>query len=224
MPALPLVTTTQLEGRINAVNTGDLDNVLYATLSSTTTQLKEILLHGEFSQGADVVEDFYIPERIQINNQRFIDFKLNNGFIDQSTSTVKLQLAFTQEDLANGTEIDSQYLKIDEEKGYVTLDTIQLDSNLFSVYNTTRRIDYWEGYLFRITYDHGLSEKGTAQGKVYNNVPDWLQECAMIKGREIYQYTVPSKDKTPKDFSANLAAIADRHVRFRPYAIEAMVR
>ena len=103
------------------------------------------------------------------------------------------------------------------------MDTIQFDTDLFSVYNTTRRTNFFREYLFRITYDHGFATKNTVQGPIYDGTPDWLEECALIKGREIYQFTVPSKDKPALDFSHNLAHVADPHIRFRPYALKPMV-
>ena len=155
MPSYPVTTIEKLEGRINAVNTGELSKNLYQTLVSTTTQLREILMLGSLDQATGVVEDFYMPEHQQINEKRFIYFRLNNGFVDQSVNALKLEFAFTFDDLNGGdaSEIPAQYLQIDEEKGYVTMDTIQFDTDLFSVYNTTRRTNFFREYLFRITYD-----------------------------------------------------------------------
>jgi len=47
-----------------------------------------------------------------------------------------------------------------------------------------------------------------------------LVEAALIKGREIYQLTNPSKDVPADAFSGNLAYLVDNNIRVAPLHLD----
>ncbi len=216
-----LATVEDLELRINATNTtGELTPLLYASLCSTTLHLTALLRVPslEFTVGA--VDRFYVDREYSKRVEQFIRFKLKNGFVNETTNPIELKYAFTVDDFTDAVAIESQYLSVDEDRGFVNFDVYGFRDSFIRIY-ANRIPANFEGYRFQITYDHGFEQKTLPEGKVYTGVPDWLYEAALIKGREIYQKTNPAKDVVTEDISSNLGLILDPHVRIGWQHLEA---
>ncbi len=214
----PLASVDDLILRINAIDAEGLRPLLYQSLKSATIQLRDILRLGELDAGVQVVEDFIIDRDTAIREARYLPFRLRNAFIDQSVTPIQVLFGITEDDLLSATPIDPMFLKINEEKGTVKFDVTGFNSDLITI---SRRIpeNFFE-YIFRITYDHGLTTRGTPDGKTYRNPPEWLKEAGLIKGREIYQLTNPSKDVDAAAFSGNLAYLVDNNLRISPLHLD----
>ena len=185
---LPLASVDELILRINAIDAQGLRPLLYESLKSATIQLRDILRLGELDAGVAVIEDFLIDRDTAVRGERYLKFRTTNGFIDETTNAVQVLFGITEDDLLNATPIDPKFLKINTDKGTIKFDVTGFNSDLITI---SRRIpDFFFEYIFRITYDHGFVEKSTADGKIYNGVPEWLKEAGLIKGREIYQLTL----------------------------------
>jgi len=214
----PLATVDELIIRINAIDASELRPLLYQSLKSATIQLKDILRLGELDAKVGVVEDFLIDRDTAVRGERYLKFRTTNGFIDEDTTPIEVLFGVTEDDLLNATPIDPKFLKVNKAEGTVKFDVTGFNSDLISI---SRRIpDFFFEYLFRITYDHGFATRGSADGKNYKGVPDWLVEAALIKGREIYQLTNPSKDVPADAFSGNLAYLVDNNIRVAPLHLD----
>jgi len=214
----PLASVDDLITRINAIDAEGLRPLLYESLKSATIQLREILRLGELDAGVQVVEDFLIDRDTAVRGERYLKFRTHNAFIDETTNPVVMLFGITEDDLDNATPIDPKFLKINLEEGTIKFDVTGFNSDLITI---SRRIpDFFFEYLFRITYDHGLTTRGTSDGKIYRNPPDWLKEAGLIKGREIYQLTNPSKDIPADAFSGNLAYLVDNNLRIAPLHLD----
>ncbi len=218
---IALATVKSLEGRINAntAGVGDLTPLLFQCLESATIQLLEIISLNSFTAAAGVVETFVVPEMCPLDDNRHIRFRLNNGFVDESTTPVSIVYGVTEEDLDAALPVVDTYMKIDAEKGLVYFDTLGFSSDLQSISRRITPDGGFGGWFFRITYDHGWESKTEPYGKVYKTVPDWLREAALIKAREIYQLTIPVKERKATVSSVNLGSIVDRHIRWYPTAL-----
>lgn len=214
----PLASVDELIVRINAIDAQGLRPLLYESLKSSAIQLKDIFRLGELDAGVQVEEDFLIDRDTAVRGERYLNFRTHNAFIDETTNPVVVLFGITEDDLVNATPIDPKFLKINLEEGTVKFDVTGFNSDLITI---SRRIpDFFFEYLFRITYDHGLTTRGTPDGTIYRNPPEWLKEAALIKGREIYQLTNPSKDIPADAFSGNLAYIVDNNLRINPLHLD----
>jgi len=214
----PLASVDDLITRINAIDAEGLRPLLYESLKSASIQLREILRLGELDAGVQVVEDFLIDRDTAVRGERYLKFRVHNAFIDETTNPVVMLFGITEDDLASATPIDPMFLKINLEEGTIKFDVTGFNSDLITI---NRRIpDFFFEYLFRITYDHGLTTRGTPDGKIYRNPPEWLKEAGLIKGREIYQLTNPSKDIPADAFSGNLAYLVDNNLRIAPLHLD----
>lgn len=215
---LPLASVDDLILRINAIDAQGLRPLLYQSLKSASIQLRDIFRLGELDAGVGVVEDFIVDRDTAIREQRYLPFRVSNAFIDEDTTAIEVLFGITEDDLTNATPIDPQFLKINKAKGTVKFDVTGFNSDLITI---SRRIpDNFFEYLFRITYDHGFAEKSTEDGRIYEGVPEWLHESALIKAREIYQLTNPSKDVKADAFSGNLAYFVDNNIRIAPLHLD----
>lgn len=214
----PLASVDDLITRINAIDAEGLRPLLYESLKSASIQLRDILRLGELDAGVQVVEDFLIDRDTAVRGERYLKFRTQNAFIDETTNPVVVLFGITEDDLTAATPIDPKFLKINLEEGTVKFDVTGFNSDLITI---SRRIpDFFFEYLFRITYDHGLITRGTPDGKIYRNPPEWLKEAGLIKGREIYQLTNPSKDIPADAFSGNLAYLVDNNLRIAPLHLD----
>jgi hypothetical protein len=223
MAKIALASVDDLLSRTNALDVGEIRPLLYECLVSATIQLRTILRFGSWDAATGVVEEFFInrDQSKRIANNRFMSFRVNNGFIDESTTPVALRYGLSPDELDNAADLDAQFITVDAEAGLVKFDTYGFQDSFISVYRRRIPSDYFQ-YLFRITYDHGLLKKTTDEGKVYKDVPDWLTEACLIKAREIYQLTNPAIDVKAKDYSGNLAYLIDDKVRLVQLNIESM--
>lgn len=214
----PLATVDDLIVRINAFDATDLRPLLYQSLKSATIQLKDIFRLGDLDAGVGVIEDFLIDRDTAVREERFLKFRVTNAFINDDTTPVEVLFGITQSDLDSATPIDPQFLQINKETGTIKFDVTGFNSDLITI---SRRIpaNFFE-YIFRITYDHGFATRGSPDGKSYKGVPDWLSEAGLIKGREIYQLTNPSKDVKADAFSGNLAYLVDNNIRVAPLHLD----
>ncbi len=214
----PLATVDELIVRINAIDATDLRPLLYQSLKSATIQLKDIFRLGELDAKVGVVEDFLINRDTAVRGERYLKFRVTNAFINDDTTPVEVLFGITEDDLISATPIDPKFLKINKETGTIKFDVTGFNSDLITI---SRRIpDFFFEYLFRITYDHGFATRGSSDGKSYRDVPDWLSEAGLIKGREIYQLTNPSKDVPADAFSGNLAYLVDNNIRVAPLHLD----
>lgn len=214
----PLATVDELIVRINAIDATDLRPLLYQSLKSATIQLKDIFRLGELDAKVGVVEDFLIDRDTAVRRERYLKFRVTNAFINDDTTPVEVLFGITEDDLISATPIDPKFLKINKETGTIKFDVTGFNSDLITI---SRRIpDFFFEYLFRITYDHGFATRGSSDGKSYRDVPDWLSEAGLIKGREIYQLTNPSKDVPADAFSGNLAYLVDNNIRVAPLHLD----
>ena len=223
---LALATVDDLLTRTNAIDTGgDIRPLLRESLVSASIQLRHILKYGDnWGEQSQLVDTFQIDLSTskRLNHERFLTFRLNFGFINEDTNTVKLRYGLSPDELDNAADIDAQFLRIDKEKGVVKFDTYGFQDSFISVYRRRIPANYYQ-YLFRITYDCGLPTKGTEDGRVYDNVPDWLYESCLIKARELYQLTNPAKDVKAADISGNLAYLVESKIRIIPLGIDPLV-
>lgn len=215
---LPLASVDDLILRINAIDATGLRPLLYQSLKSATIQLKDILRLGELDAGVQVVEDFIVDRDTAVREARYLPFRVSNGFIDEDTNPIEVLFGITEDDLLSATPIDPMFLKINKEKGTVKFDVTGFNSDLITI---SRRIpDNFFEYIFRITYDHGFADKSTEDGRIYEGIPEWLSEAGLIKAREIYQLTNPSKDVPADAFSGNLAYLVDNNIRIAPLHLD----
>jgi len=215
---LPLASVDDLILRINAIDAQGLRPLLYESLKSATIQLKDIFRLGELDAGVAVIEDFLIDRDTAVRGERYLKFRVTNAFIDETTNSVDVLFGITEDDLVNATSIDPKFLKINTDKGTVKFDVTGFNSDLITI---SRRIpDFFFEYLFRITYDHGFANISTEDGRIYDGVPEWLKEAGLIKAREIYQLTNPSKDVPADAFSGNLAYLVDNNIRVAPLHLD----
>lgn len=213
--AKALTTVLKLLNRINAIDTGDINKLLFQSLSSATTQLRSLIQTKSFDATVGLSEDFFIDPNNKPITSRFLKFRLSNGFVDETTNSLSLKYGLTEADLSTAVDIDTNFFSLDLEKGLVIFDTFEFVENSLSFRTINNSVNF-SHYIFRITYDHGFTDSNTKEGKVYKGVPDWLEEIALIKGREIYQLTNPKKDKSPKENAMNLSILLDEHIRYNP--------
>lgn len=214
MAKIALASVDDLLSRTNALDVGEIRPLLYECLVSATIQLRTILRFGSWDAATGVVETFLIDwdSSKRLSHDRYLSFRLNNGFIDQGTTPVAVRYGISNDELDSAADLDAKFLDIDEEAGIVKFDTYGFQDSFISVYRRLLPYDYFD-YLFRITYDHGLATKGTPDGKIYRNVPDWLSEACLIKAREIYQLTNPAIDVKAVQYSGNLQYLVEDKIR-----------
>jgi len=216
-----LASVDELIIRINGIDGGDIRKTLYANLVSATIQLQGLARVGKLVQEVGKIEEFEIDRDTAVrDHERWLKFRLSNSFVDQTTTPVEVKYGVNQDDLdsASNSPVDPSFVKINEERGTVWFDVWGFNGDIQSI---SRRIPQgFYQYIFRITYDYGLAEKGTKDGKVFTGVPDWLQESTLIKAREIYQLTNPSENNKAIDNSGNLSYLLDSNMRVAPLHLD----
>lgn len=222
--ATALATVDDLLSRTNALDVGDIRPLLFECLVSATIQLRGILRFGDWDKAAQVVETFQITgdQAKRLSTNRFLSFRVHNGLIDETTNRVLVRYGISEDQLDAAANLDAEFLKIDLEQGMVRFDTYGFQDSFISVYKRLLPSNY-AGYLFRITYDHGLDTFNTADGKIYSNVPDWLKEATLIKAREIYQLTNPAVDVKAAAYSGNLQYLVEEYMRYEPLSVDPIV-
>lgn len=221
-----LASVDDLIVRINGIDTGaDIRKLLYSNLTSATIQLKDILRLGKITQEVQVSEEFLVDRDTALREERYLKMRLSNSFVDESTNLVKVIYGVTQEDLdnPNQTQADAKFVKVNHERGVVWFDMAGFNGDLTEPAISRRVPLNFYRYIFRVTYDYGLATKGSKEGKIFNGVPDWLEEAALIKGREIYQLTNPSQDNKAIDNSGNLAYLVDNNLRIEALHLDPLI-
>jgi hypothetical protein len=218
-----LASVDDLIIRINGIDTGaDIRKLLYSNLTSATIQLKDIARLGKIVQAVQVSEEFLVDRDTALREERFLKMRLSNSFVDESVNVVKVIYGITQEDLdsPSQTPADAKFVKVDHERGNVHFDMAGFNGDLTEPAISRRVPLNFYRYIFRVTYDYGLATKGSKEGKIFTGVPDWLEEAALIKAREIYQLTNPAQDNKAIDNSGNLAYLIDNNIRVAPLHLD----
>lgn len=213
--SFPLATVDDLRKSLGGHDSESLRLILYSNLKSATFQLQTIFgIGNNFRETVGAVDTFLVDQDTGNKRDRFMKFRLNQTFMNDDTTPFDIRFGLTEEDLDDTNPVDPVFLKIDKERGYVDFDLHEFQDSLISI-NRLRLPRNFTRWLFRITYDHGLPTKGTDEGKIFNqkNVPEWLQEAAMIKGREIYHLANPSKDVDAAQIAGNLEYLLAAHGR-----------
>ena len=221
MADFPLASVDEMITRTNAIDAGEIRPLFYQSLKSATIQLRSILRLGNLDRTVGVVEEFWVDRdsAVRLQTNRFLPFRLANGFVNDDTNPVLLRYGISKDQLDAAADLDAQFVRVEKERGVVNFDNYGFQDSFISVYR--RHIpSFYYNYLFRITYDHGFETKGTAEGKIYKGVPEWLSEMAVIKAREIYQLTNPATDVPADQFSGNLTYLVEDKMRWNPLAID----
>lgn len=149
----------------------------------------------------------------------FIKLFHSQGFVDTNESyTIKVALNLS--DFANAGEIDSDYLQIEGPEGLVLITSNELDSPAYVPFTLSGR------QFYQIDYTAGFLTKSAKYGKVYQGVPEWLQEAATMASLTIYRAVCRDDDESAA-FNPSLIyplqSFLERYIRFYPSALKPLV-
>ena len=136
---------------------------------------------------------------------------------------VEVRIAALENELGDATNdpIDSEFYRVDLKKGLVRLSN-EID---YSSQNT-RLILTGIPFYARVNYTAGFRTRATTLGRVYRDVPDWLEEAAFVLAFNIYNQDADcGKRGNPPcgPCDQQVVAMVERHIRFFPSARQRLV-
>lgn len=178
MPSL--VTLAQMRNRY-AIPDEDSVNLQMAESLNATSAVIERWLETDFDAVTGVIDQFEMPRGMSTVNKKYPVMRLDYGFVTTMTTVLASGL---REDLADGTVVDqAKFTNLDSDRGLLTVD-MTFPAGSMAVARLYRG---QPGWFFQATYDSGFATTGVVgQGEVYQAVPNWLQEMAMVVGKAVY--------------------------------------
>lgn len=211
----------------------DLRIVLASHLEASTIHL-QTKIRSRFDRVTDFEDFFYIDSEQQPFSTGFVNLRtrtgsirteagmvqiyLRRGFVDPDPLlTFKIERSFELQDFKTGVqvfEIDNDFVNINHERGILTITDSDPAIGLF----LEPRIDR---EFLRVTYTAGFKLKniGGQDGKVFQNVPDWLEDAAILRAIMMYGLgTGCSREESQKcrALAGGLDALVEPFMRFHP--------
>ena len=199
-----LISVDALRERLTANDVAFVNNLIEDVLQATTVILRSLIRVDSFDSIVGGSEVFFLGAGYSDIYGSMPLFRLKNGFV----SNVVVKLHTTRVDIStDGELIDTDYLIIDEEAGTVKVDRVFANVAVLN-------FDIQNSY-FEITYDSGFSVNGQ---DVYESVPEWLKEMAVLKGMDSYRVSNDCEAQSGECLQTLLA----KYTRVFPLEIEAI--
>lgn len=200
-----LVSIEKFRSRAQVQDVSQINALVETVLESTSLHL-EALLDTEFAEAA--FEDYFVvdPCRRPFPSSPPA-LLLTNGFVQPAgvDAVFEVRLATTFDGLATATVVDPDGMLVDYEKGRVVLTAYDLEEE-----QEEQLVQY-----LSVSYTSGFE----AADAVYQGVPSWLQEMALIKAMGLYAEVADSPDFKP---NASLDAFVARFGRTKRNEIRAL--
>lgn len=213
MPSL--VTLKQMRSRY-AVPDEDSVNLQMSESLNATSSIVERWLETDFGEQTGAIDQFELPNGMSTVNKKYPVLRLDYGFVTAMTTVLASGL---REDLANGDVVDqAKFTKLDSDRGLLSVDMMFPVGSL-ALARVYRIPTAW---FFQATYDSGFTVSAvTGQGDVYQAVPNWLQELAMLTGKAVYDNSgVCDEEKLSKGtLGAQIRTLLAKKQRNVPYGL-----
>lgn len=213
-----LATVEEIRVRLNIGDVDDINAKVSAALDAATLHLTSIL-RTEFDR--QTVSDMFWLDPVQEPwTGEFIQLYLTQGFVFQDPAAlpdpigVEVRYADNKVDLANSDALDNAYVIVQDTKGLVLItDDVEHDITI-PRWRTANR------FFMSVDYTAGFLTKNTEFGLVYQDVPGWLNEAAIIVASNIFKYDADcSKEGLAKGkCGPDVMRLVERYIRFYPSA------
>ena len=188
-----LVTVEDFRNRAVLQDIAQLNAIADRVLESVSNHL-EAALSTHFAK-EEYVEVFWLDQFSRPFPHSQPVLLLGNGFVhpDEAATPFEVRMAEKVSELDAAALVDESEMLLDFEKGRVVLTGYDIEEE--------REKDL-QRYV-QVTYTAGFA----ATNEVFDGVPEWLQEMAVIKGMKLYAEVADSPDFKPDgDLSAFLSS------------------
>lgn len=211
-----LVTLLAYQERFNLPDDDVLNAKLSASIDAATIYVSEFLRNPSFDAVTAKVDVFQPPlEGTEMYNREKWVFLLSQGLVD--AASVEIRIAQNREDLAESDPVDSTYVFVNSDRGVVTL-----MQKFWETYSANAQTNPYLRTCARpyvsITFDAGMTEASN----VYQDVPAWLAEAAMMKAQEIQTCGTKSSGGGDGTIKAQLSMLVGSKIRYVPYAVKSL--
>jgi hypothetical protein len=193
----------------------DVQNKARYALEAATTHLISYI-RTEFDAQSNV-DQYYVDHGEFPFNAEFPKFYLTQGFVTTPVSSLVIRTSDQLPDVASATAIDTNYLRLEANKGTVLITgTDRLPINALSPVTGNR-------YFVQIEYDAGFTSTADAFGTIYENAPEYLAEAALILGKQLFDNGQPCKDGEATGRNGcpcTIEHLITRYIRFVPSALK----
>lgn len=185
-----------------------------AAVEAATVHLISIV-RTEFDQTAQVNQYWVDVGELPFQGD-FPKFFLSQGFVTTAVSAMVVRTATQLSEVAAATALDASFFRLDSAKGTLLITgTDRLPITTLAPVSGDR-------YFAQIEYTAGYTSVGDAFGTIYENVPDWLAEAAIILAQSIFATGKPCKDdeKNASGCPCTIESLVSRYIRFVPSALK----
>jgi hypothetical protein len=244
---MKLAPIKALRERLQARENTETDAAIDRALLAASSHLESIL-YTEFSR--KIIKDVFFVNWSEFPHRADrAKFYLKQGFAD-STQPQELKIAASFDELDAQTAQPTKHYRITkDESGLLTvIGSDSLRPPFFSTSSENTQVDPFQvrgvAMLLNFTYVQleytaGFESKrdktNCFSGKVYKDVPEWLEEACLQIGRELYLTDVDVEEAIVDDATSALGNkrgtqaiitkaenMVNRHIRFHPDAQKAM--
>lgn len=222
MAKLATVEALRVRGNIPEDPSDEVNQRMSVSLDAATLYLSSIL-RTEFD--LKTRQDIYWVDTQEFPwTDQFPKYYLKAGFVDYGTPTpslFELKMADYIEDLPNGSVVDATLIVRDNLKGQVLLTgTISGGSNI-----SIRPLTHSNRFFTSIDYTAGFAVEEGEFGDVYQDVPAWLQEAALMLSLKIYKMECngDGSDKNTGGCCTDVLLLLQPYIRFLPSALKPLI-
>jgi len=167
-----LATVESYRARFGAPDTDSTNEKIAATLEAASVHLSSLLQTG--FDAVTHTDIYWVDSEEFPFVDQFVRLRLRNGFVD-SSATFEVRTASLVSELSSQDPLDLSDAVVDYEAGLILL---TYEQN--SYYQLSNPItDRW---FAQVDYTAGFQTQSDAyQGSVYQNVPSWLSEAALLQ-------------------------------------------
>lgn len=187
-----LATNKQLVDRLDIQEKDDQQILLRveSALLSATSHMARIL-RTDFDRRT-LLDTWWLSDEEFPHHRHRTQLRLSRGFVDAS-ETVELRLDPILNQVQDQDPIQSDLVFLGAERGTIALTTTDSRRPLFRPFVlrdlTYCQVNYTAGFKTKVD----TSAPKNCPGKVYKNVPEWLEEGALQMARELYLVDVESE-------------------------------
>lgn len=188
-----------------------------ASIEAATTHLVSFI-RTEFDENASITDTYYVDIGEFPFLGKFPRFYLSQGFVTTVVASLVVKNADQLGDLAAAAAISTAFLVLDSSKGALLITgTDQALSGTLQIVSGNR-------YFLSVAYAAGFTQKSDAFGAIYENVPEWLKEAALIIAKSLFDKGVPCEegDKNAVGCPCSIEALVNRYIRYLPSALKPM--
>ncbi len=216
-----LATVEDVRGRGSIPESDDVNTRISIALDSATIHLASAL-RTTFDLTVNSDQYWVSPHEFPYTDQ-FVKLFLKQGFVDKDSNApnpYELRFAALLVDLASADLVEDEFLKRDDDKGQLLITGWD---GAGAANSTSLRLFTFSGEFFaQLDYTAGFSTKGSNFGKIFRDVPDWLEEAATMTALQIYREGCGELEGKAAAW-AIIHALIEQYIRFMPSALKPLV-